>query len=72
MSKRKAVFRTDGNDKIGLGHIVRCCALADMLKGEFDNYFYVRSPSREIIKEIQQYGISVNEIGRASCRERVC
>jgi len=62
MNKRKIVFRTDGNDKIGLGHIVRCCALADMLKGEFDNYFYIRNPTQEIIEEVQKYCISVYAI----------
>jgi len=62
MNKQKAVFRTDGNDKIGLGHIVRCCALADMLKGEFDAYFYIKNPTPEIIREVQRYCISVYSI----------
>lgn len=62
MNKRKVIFRTDGNDKIGLGHIVRCCALADMLKGEFDPYFYIRDPTPEIIGEVQKSCISVYSI----------
>ena len=62
MKKQKVVFRTDGNDKIGLGHIVRCCALADMLKGEFDAYFYLKNPTPEIIGEVQKYCISVHSI----------
>ena len=62
MSKRKVVFRTDGNSKIGLGHIVRCCALADMLREEFDSYFYIRHPSDEIKAEVQKYCISIYAI----------
>lgn len=37
--KNKIVFRADGNHKIGLGHIVRCMALADLLKTNFDIVF---------------------------------
>lgn len=62
MNKQKVIFRTDGNDKIGLGHIVRCCALADMLKGKFDSYFYIRNPAPEIREEVRKYCISVYAI----------
>lgn len=56
------IFRADGSNKIGLGHVVRSCALADMLKDNFGCYFYIRSTSPEIIKEISKYCISVVEL----------
>ena len=33
---KSILFRADGNDKLGLGHIVRCLALADELKKYLD------------------------------------
>lgn len=37
-------FRADGNSQMGLGHIFRSLALADMLKNDFDCRFMVRMP----------------------------
>lgn len=62
MSKQKIIFRTDGNGTIGLGHISRCCALADMLKEKFDNYFFIRDPTQEMIGEVQKHCISIHAI----------
>jgi len=39
MRKRRIVFRADGNKEIGLGHIVRCIALASLLKHTFKLVF---------------------------------
>jgi UDP-2,4-diacetamido-2,4,6-trideoxy-beta-L-altropyranose hydrolase len=52
----------DGNSDIGLGHVVRCCALAEMLKDNFDCYFYLRKPSKEITEEVSKYSVSVYEL----------
>lgn len=49
--KKRVIFRADGNSQIGLGHIVRCCALAEMLKNDFEIVFSIVSPS-ESIKQI--------------------
>jgi UDP-2,4-diacetamido-2,4,6-trideoxy-beta-L-altropyranose hydrolase len=40
--KPEILIRTDGNMQIGLGHIVRCSALAHMLKNDFQITFYCR------------------------------
>jgi UDP-2,4-diacetamido-2,4,6-trideoxy-beta-L-altropyranose hydrolase len=37
--KRKIIFRVDGNANIGLGHLVRCMALAEMLRYDFTIHF---------------------------------
>lgn len=39
MIKKKVVLRADGNLKIGLGHIYRCIAIAEMLQDDFDCEF---------------------------------
>ena len=44
VSKPKIVFRTDGNSRIGLGHIIRTLALADMLSKNFECIFAIQNP----------------------------
>ena len=48
MGKRKVVIRVDGNSNIGLGHIYRGIALAEMLKDEFSVSFYTRHDSTTV------------------------
>ncbi len=48
-------FRADGNTQIGLGHITRCLALADMLREEFDCVFLVQNPSTAIKAQIEPH-----------------
>lgn len=42
--KTKIYFRADGNSGMGLGHVIRSLALADMLKPEFECVFIIRNP----------------------------
>lgn len=53
MSKRRIIFRADGNSQIGLGHVVRSLALADMLKDDFTCIFAIQNPSEAIIEQIE-------------------
>jgi UDP-2,4-diacetamido-2,4,6-trideoxy-beta-L-altropyranose hydrolase len=46
-------FRADGSTQIGLGHITRCMALADMLREDFDCVFLVQNPSPVIKAQIE-------------------
>ncbi len=55
MIKRKIIIRVDGSSTIGLGHISRCYALAEMLKNDFEIYFYTRADSKVIIEDIRNY-----------------
>jgi len=54
MVKRKIYFRADGSNDIGMGHVIRSLALADMLKDEFDCIFATRFVNEYIIREIEK------------------
>lgn len=41
--KPRIIFRSDGDPKIGLGHLFRMAALAEVLEGEFERIFYTRA-----------------------------
>jgi len=51
--KTKIYFRTDGNSQIGLGHLFRSLALADMLRKDFECIFLVRNPLENLIPKIE-------------------
>ena len=55
----KLLFRADGNAQIGLGHVMRCLALANMLKGEFSMQFALVEPTPEVSALIERAGLSV-------------
>ncbi|MEM6298312.1 MAG: UDP-2,4-diacetamido-2,4,6-trideoxy-beta-L-altropyranose hydrolase [Bacteroidota bacterium] len=47
-------FRADGNSNIGLGHLIRSLALAQMLKPDFQATFLVQNPSKSIQAQIRE------------------
>lgn len=52
-------IRVDGDATIGLGHLVRCYALANMLKDDFDITFFCRSIPKHIENELCISGFRV-------------
>jgi UDP-2,4-diacetamido-2,4,6-trideoxy-beta-L-altropyranose hydrolase len=62
MEKAKALFRGDGGSLIGLGHIVRLMALADILKEKFHPTFAIRNPDEGIKNTIYGAGFSLIEL----------
>jgi UDP-2,4-diacetamido-2,4,6-trideoxy-beta-L-altropyranose hydrolase len=44
----RLVLRADGNPRIGLGHVMRLLALADMLQPDFRTVFVIQEPSAEL------------------------
>ncbi len=51
-SPSTVILRADGNSKIGLGHISRCLALAEILSAEFDCIFVTRDIPESIENQI--------------------
>lgn len=66
----RIVFRADGNSRIGLGHVVRSLALAQMLKGEFSCVFAVQGPDQELKRQLREVcdqviALPVREVSQA-------
>lgn len=59
VKKNRIIFRADGGKTIGLGHIVRCLALADMLKTKFEIIFVLQETAKDVIDLIESKGYSV-------------
>lgn len=54
MAKKTIIFRADGNSNIGLGHVIRSLALAEMLKEEFNCEFATRFVTDFLVTEIKK------------------
>lgn len=52
IKKPKVFFRVDGNSEIGLGHVIRSLALADMLRDNFSCTFIIKSPINTLKEQI--------------------
>jgi UDP-2,4-diacetamido-2,4,6-trideoxy-beta-L-altropyranose hydrolase len=50
--KRKIFFRADGNSRIGLGHITRSLALAEILRDDFEVNFIAKYPTESVKNNI--------------------
>ncbi|WP_250419070.1 MULTISPECIES: UDP-2,4-diacetamido-2,4,6-trideoxy-beta-L-altropyranose hydrolase [Pontibacter] len=50
--KRRIIFRADGNSRIGLGHVVRSLALANMLHDAFECVFAIQEPDEALKAQI--------------------
>lgn len=50
---RKVIFRADGHSKMGLGHVFRSLAFADILKSNFDCIFAIKAPSPSLVYQIK-------------------
>lgn len=60
--KNNIFIRADGNADIGLGHLIRCIALAHMLQQEFNISFYIKSAPPSLLREIKDSGSGLNRI----------
>lgn len=62
----KLIFRADANARIGMGHVMRCLALADMLKDDFTRQFVLVEPTPTVYSLIEQAGIPVINLPEAT------
>lgn len=56
------VFRADGNNQIGLGHLTRCLSIAQMLKSHYQILFVCKEITKNLKKEILSLGFSYQQI----------
>jgi UDP-2,4-diacetamido-2,4,6-trideoxy-beta-L-altropyranose hydrolase len=48
-------IRADGNSQIGLGHVVRCLAIAEMMYHQYPCYFLIKEPEEQVKKMISPF-----------------
>ncbi|MEJ8802718.1 UDP-2,4-diacetamido-2,4,6-trideoxy-beta-L-altropyranose hydrolase [Pontibacter sp. H249] len=53
-NRTRIIFRADGNSQIGLGHVVRSLALAEMLRHDFECVFAIQAPSQELQEQLKK------------------
>lgn len=63
---KNVYLRADGNPEIGLGHLIRCIALAQMIKNDFQIHFVSKYAPDLIIKDILSNGFKFLKIDNES------
>ncbi len=58
----RLLFRVDGSTATGLGHVVRCQALAQALQPALEATFVLREPGQAIVRQLTAVGIAVQEV----------
>lgn len=53
---KTVVIRADGDSTIGLGHIMRCISLAEMISENHEVIFYALNPTVTVLNLIREYG----------------
>lgn len=64
MTKPRILFRADGNVQMGLGHLIRSGALAEMLIPGFTPEFVCREIAPEVTAKFELLGLTVHHIER--------
>jgi UDP-2,4-diacetamido-2,4,6-trideoxy-beta-L-altropyranose hydrolase len=53
MTRKRVILRADGNSYIGLGHVIRCLSLVEILQLEYDCAFAIREPDTSLLAQIK-------------------
>jgi UDP-2,4-diacetamido-2,4,6-trideoxy-beta-L-altropyranose hydrolase len=64
--KTRIIFRADANSQIGLGHVMRCLALATMLGPSFERYMAITEPELVVQSMVEQAGLQVIVLDKTS------
>lgn len=59
---QKILFHADGNAQIGLGHLMRCLALADMVKQEFQIRFAIVAPKPAVRLLLENASLAIIDL----------
>jgi len=62
----RIIFRADANSQIGLGHVMRCLALANMLDSSVDRYMAIIEPDPAVQSMLAQAGVRVIALAKAT------
>lgn len=60
---KRIVFRADGSTQSGLGHVVRCSAVADMIGDGWEKILFTRCAIPNVLSGLEKHFSSVNSIG---------
>lgn len=63
------VFRADGNAQIGLGHVMRCLALAEMLGPQYARRFAIVQPTPGVVSLLEAKGVEIIALASTSTEE---
>ncbi|MET4105250.1 UDP-2,4-diacetamido-2,4,6-trideoxy-beta-L-altropyranose hydrolase [Hymenobacter sp. UYP22] len=59
----RLLFRADGNARIGLGHVMRLLALAEILRPDFpEQLFLIREPDEALVQQLTAAGVIVQAL----------
>ncbi|MBC7447033.1 MAG: UDP-2,4-diacetamido-2,4,6-trideoxy-beta-L-altropyranose hydrolase [Hymenobacteraceae bacterium] len=60
--KPRLILRADGNEQIGLGHVMRLVALARLLGSAAESWFCIRLPTPAVVARLEAAGLRVVRI----------
>lgn len=69
---KKVILRADGNSKIGLGHVMRCVAIGQMLINNFEISFAIQNPEESMIKMLTNEHFKIISLPSTSNMESDC
>lgn len=62
----RIIFRADANSQLGMGHVMRCLALANMLGPAVELYMAIAEPEPVVHALLEQAGLWIIELNKAS------